>query len=65
MRQEVSSIAERVHIAACESKALEPEPCSCGSATRRSVRFNRSANTDPQLKVAASPPMLVVRLPLR
>jgi hypothetical protein len=26
---------------------------------------NKSANTDPQLKAAASPRMLVVRLPLR
>jgi hypothetical protein len=29
------------------------------------MRFNKSANTDPQRKAAASPLMLVVRLPLR
>jgi hypothetical protein len=29
------------------------------------MRSNKSANTDPQLKAAASPLMLVVRLPLR
>jgi hypothetical protein len=29
------------------------------------MRLNKSANTDPQLKAAASPLMLVGRLPLR
>jgi hypothetical protein len=29
------------------------------------LQSNKSANTDPQLKAAASPLMLVVRLPLR
>jgi hypothetical protein len=29
------------------------------------LRFNKSANTDPQLNAAASPRVLVVRLPLR
>jgi hypothetical protein len=29
------------------------------------MQANKSANTDPQLKAAAPPPMLVVRLPLR
>jgi hypothetical protein len=32
---------------------------------KRAVRSNKSANTDPQQQVAASPQMLVVRLPLR
>jgi hypothetical protein len=30
-----------------------------------SLHANKSANTDPQLKAAASPLVLVVRLPLR
>jgi hypothetical protein len=29
------------------------------------MRLNKSANTDPQQQEAASPQMLVVRLPLR
>jgi hypothetical protein len=29
------------------------------------MRFNKSANTDPQQHEAAPPQMLVVRLPLR
>ena len=36
----------------------------CTSAWRR-IRHNKSANTDPQQQEAASPQVLVVRLPLR
>jgi hypothetical protein len=35
------------------------------SALHGALPHNKSANTDPQLKAAASPRMLVVRLPLR
>jgi hypothetical protein len=35
------------------------------SVERGNARLNKSANTDPQQQKAASPQMLVVRLPLR
>jgi hypothetical protein len=43
----------------------EVQAVTSGEADMGDALHNKSANTDPQLKAAASPLMLAVRLPLR
>ena len=55
----VSMKSEALSARVCWSATSAPQP------NVRALRVNKSANADPQQQKAASPQVLVVRLPLR